>query len=106
MQYTSTAHVSSSNFDISLALIFHRTGVRTECKTTYNNNYSVRDGIHTYYAAIPGAIQVREPQFVEREVLSLFIGLMLISWTSATNAALTRLPTVQARAKTQQMSSR
>jgi hypothetical protein len=83
MQYTSTAHVSSSNFDISLALIFHR----TECKTTYNNNYSVRNGIRTYYAAIPGAIQVREYQFVEREVLSLFIGLMLISWTSATNAA-------------------
>ncbi|KAJ7662582.1 hypothetical protein DFH06DRAFT_987125 [Mycena polygramma] len=59
----------------------------SQCKTTYHNNYSVRDGIRTYYAGIPNTIQVGEHQFVEREVLSLFVGLMLISWTSATNAA-------------------
>ncbi|KAJ7302811.1 hypothetical protein DFH08DRAFT_722654, partial [Mycena albidolilacea] len=39
------------------------------------------------YAGIPDAIQVGEHQYIEHGVLSLFIGLMLISWTSATNAA-------------------
>ncbi|KAJ7190144.1 hypothetical protein GGX14DRAFT_580107 [Mycena pura] len=47
----------------------------------------VSDGIRTYYTGVPDAIQVGEHQYIEREVLSLFIGLMLISWTSATNAA-------------------
>ncbi|KAJ7921546.1 hypothetical protein B0H13DRAFT_2415239, partial [Mycena leptocephala] len=59
----------------------------SHCNTSYQNNYSVRDGIRTYYSGVPDAIQVGEHQFAEREVLSLFIGLMLISWTSATNAA-------------------
>ncbi|KAJ7353282.1 hypothetical protein DFH08DRAFT_987489 [Mycena albidolilacea] len=59
----------------------------SQCKTTYHNNYSVCNGVRTYYAGIPNAIQVGEHQYVEREVLGLFIGLMLISWTSATNAA-------------------
>ncbi|KAJ7863559.1 hypothetical protein B0H13DRAFT_1563608, partial [Mycena leptocephala] len=59
----------------------------SHCKTNYYNNYFVSNGIRTYYSGIPDAIQVGEHQYVEREVLSLFIGLMLISWTSATNAA-------------------
>ncbi|KAJ7884428.1 hypothetical protein B0H13DRAFT_2537394, partial [Mycena leptocephala] len=57
------------------------------CNTSYQNNYSVRGGVCTYYAGVPSAIQVGEHQFIEQEVLSLFIGLMLISWTSATNAS-------------------
>ncbi|KAJ7916931.1 hypothetical protein B0H13DRAFT_1608848 [Mycena leptocephala] len=57
------------------------------CNTSYQNNYSVRGGVRTYYAGVPSAIQVGEHQFIEQEVLSLFIGLMLISWTSATNAS-------------------
>ncbi|KAJ7602958.1 hypothetical protein DFH06DRAFT_1257773 [Mycena polygramma] len=59
----------------------------SSCRTNYYNNYSVCDGIRTYYPGVPDAIQVAEHHYVEREVLSLFIGLMLISWTSATNAA-------------------
>ncbi|KAJ7165520.1 hypothetical protein C8R43DRAFT_1122234 [Mycena crocata] len=59
----------------------------TECHTSYQNNYSVSGGTRTYYAGVPDAIQVGEHQFVERQVLNLFVGLMLISWTSATNAA-------------------
>ncbi|KAJ7871333.1 hypothetical protein B0H13DRAFT_2012715 [Mycena leptocephala] len=59
----------------------------SHCKTNYYNNYSVCDSVRTYYSGIPNAIQVGEHQYIEREVLSLFIGLMLISWTSATNAA-------------------
>ncbi|KAJ6562697.1 hypothetical protein DFH09DRAFT_1478636 [Mycena vulgaris] len=58
-----------------------------QCRTNYYNNYSVRDGIRTYYAGVPAAIQVSQHHFIEREVLSLFVELMLISWTSATNAA-------------------
>ncbi|KAJ7877878.1 hypothetical protein B0H13DRAFT_1631479 [Mycena leptocephala] len=59
----------------------------TNCGTNYYNNYSTRDGVRTYYSGVPDAIQVGAHQYVEREVLSLFIGLMLISWTSATNCA-------------------
>ncbi|KAJ7176233.1 hypothetical protein C8R43DRAFT_943027 [Mycena crocata] len=58
-----------------------------QCNTSYQNNYSVSGGTRTYYAGVPDAIQVGEHQFVERQVLNLFVGLMLISWTSATNAA-------------------
>ncbi|KAF7372143.1 hypothetical protein MVEN_00073200 [Mycena venus] len=58
-----------------------------DCRTTYHNNYSVHERVCTYYQGVPDAIQVGAHQYVEREVLSLFVGLMLISWTSATNAA-------------------
>jgi hypothetical protein len=57
------------------------------CKARYYPNYVVRDGVRNYYDNIPDAIQVGEHQYVERSVLNLFIHLMLISWTSATNGA-------------------
>jgi hypothetical protein len=57
------------------------------CKSRYYPNYIVRDGVRNYYNEIPDAIQVGEHQYVERTVLNLFINLMLISWTSATNGA-------------------
>jgi hypothetical protein len=58
-----------------------------ECHARYYPNYVVRDGIRTYYDKIPDAIQVGEHQYVNRTVLKLFLNLMLISWTSATNGA-------------------
>jgi hypothetical protein len=57
------------------------------CKSRYYPNYVVRDGVWNYYGEIPDAIQVGEHQYVEQAVLNLFINLMLISWTSATNSA-------------------
>ncbi|KAF7331311.1 hypothetical protein MKEN_00008300 [Mycena kentingensis (nom. inval.)] len=57
------------------------------CKTRYYPNYSVSNGTRTYYPGLPCAIQVGGHQYVERDVLNLFINLMLISWTSATNGA-------------------
>ncbi|KAJ7351332.1 hypothetical protein DFH08DRAFT_957652 [Mycena albidolilacea] len=57
------------------------------CHARYYPNYVVRDGIRTYYDKIPDAIQVGEHQYVDRTVLKLFLNLMLISWTSATNGA-------------------
>lgn len=41
----------------------------------------------TYYAGVPEAIQISKHKYVEKAVLQLFINLMLLSWTSATNAA-------------------
>ncbi|KAJ7870361.1 hypothetical protein B0H13DRAFT_1046414, partial [Mycena leptocephala] len=40
-----------------------------QCRTNYYNNYSVHDGIRTYYPGIPDNIQVGAHQYVEREVL-------------------------------------
>jgi hypothetical protein len=51
-----------------------------ECNTTYYHNYSVYQGTRTYYQTIPNAIQVGEHHYVQREVLDMFINLMLISW--------------------------
>jgi hypothetical protein len=53
------------------------------CGTSYQHNYSVFQNTRTYYTdvnAIPEAIQVGEHRFFQREVLNMFIGLMLISW--------------------------
>ncbi|KAF8175739.1 hypothetical protein K438DRAFT_1727646 [Mycena galopus ATCC 62051] len=57
------------------------------CKARYYPNYVMRDGVRNYYNKIPDTIQVGEHQYIERAVLNLFINLMLISWTSATNGA-------------------
>ena len=58
-----------------------------ECKTNYHHNFHVYAGQRTYYPAmtIPDIIQVGEHQFVEMKVVSLWINMMLLSWTSATN---------------------
>ncbi|KAJ7699251.1 hypothetical protein B0H17DRAFT_926597 [Mycena rosella] len=66
----------------------------SDYKARYYPNYVVRDGIRIYYDKIPDAIQVAGHQYVERAVLNLFINLMLISWTSATNVRSINLSTV------------
>ena len=50
------------------------------CNTNYHHDYSVKDDVRTYYEGVPDVIKVGDHQFVEREVLNLFTGLMLISW--------------------------
>ncbi|KAF7304605.1 hypothetical protein HMN09_00863800 [Mycena chlorophos] len=57
------------------------------CGTRYYPNYRVNDHVRTYYEKIPNAIQVGEHQYLETIIVNLFINLMLISWTSATNGA-------------------
>jgi hypothetical protein len=57
------------------------------CSTNYHHEYSVKDDVRTYYRGVPDVLEVGDHQFAEREVLNLFTGLMLISWTSATNGA-------------------
>jgi hypothetical protein len=57
--------------------------VSEACNTSYHHNFSVNNGVRTYYTgehAIPAALQVGEHQFIERGVINVFIGLMLISW--------------------------
>lgn len=61
--------------------------IKQACKTNYHNNFSVADGIRTYYAEKPKYIQVGEHQFVEDRVIGLWIGQMLLGWFSASNAA-------------------
>ncbi|KAF9034412.1 hypothetical protein BDZ89DRAFT_1227227 [Hymenopellis radicata] len=58
-----------------------------KCRTAYYPDYSVHAGIRTYYETIPNYIQVAEHHYIQRETINLFIGLMQISWTSATNGA-------------------
>ncbi|KAG1850679.1 hypothetical protein F4604DRAFT_1661024 [Suillus subluteus] len=57
-----------------------------ECHTNYHNNYSVKDGIRTYYGGMPAYIQVAEHQFVQRELIMHWTDLMQIA-VSATNCA-------------------
>ncbi|KAF9077119.1 hypothetical protein BDP27DRAFT_1208981 [Rhodocollybia butyracea] len=59
----------------------------TCCGTQYHPNYLVRYGRRLYYEEVPAAIEVARHIYVERELAELFVGQMLISWTSATNAA-------------------
>jgi len=51
------------------------------CNTTYHNNYSVSNHIRTYYPGVPDAVEVGKHQFVTRDVLNMFMNLMLISWS-------------------------
>jgi len=51
-----------------------------DCKTNYHNNFSVCNGIRTYYPGVPDLIQVGEHQFVEKQLVNLWVDLMLTAW--------------------------
>lgn len=53
----------------------------------YRNNYSILNGVQTYYSSIPDYLKVRDHQFVDWQVVALWTSSMLLSWTSATNSA-------------------
>ncbi|KDR76382.1 hypothetical protein GALMADRAFT_480195 [Galerina marginata CBS 339.88] len=73
--------VEGSYIAFSTHLICH------SCNTNYHHNFSVKSGFRLYYGGVPDIIQIGEHQFFEKKVLNIFIAMMLISWTSATNAA-------------------
>jgi hypothetical protein len=50
------------------------------CNTNYHNNFSICNGIRTYYMQKPQYIQVGEHQFVENKVVDLWTGQMLLGW--------------------------
>ncbi|KAF8219601.1 hypothetical protein L208DRAFT_1339007, partial [Tricholoma matsutake] len=50
------------------------------CNTNYHHNFSVNNGICTYYDGIPNVLQVGEHQFAERRLIQLWITMMLVSW--------------------------
>ncbi|KAF8225954.1 hypothetical protein L208DRAFT_1503394, partial [Tricholoma matsutake] len=57
------------------------------CNTNYHHNFHIKNGIWTYYDSIPDIIPIGEHQFAEKQLIQLWITLMLVSWTSATNCA-------------------
>jgi hypothetical protein len=57
------------------------------CKINYHHNFYMQSGIQHYYSGIVDILQVAEHQFVERKLVNLWITLMVVSWTSATNCA-------------------
>ncbi|KAF8867685.1 hypothetical protein BD779DRAFT_1408333, partial [Infundibulicybe gibba] len=73
--------ITGAHAAISVHLMCH------QCSTNYHHNFSVHGGLRTYYGGVPDIIQIGEHQFVEQAVLNLFTGMMLVSWTSATNGA-------------------
>ncbi|KAF8870548.1 hypothetical protein BD779DRAFT_1478769 [Infundibulicybe gibba] len=73
--------ITGAHAAISVHLMCH------QCSTNYHHNFSVHGGLRTYYGGVPDIIQIGEHQFVEQVVLNLFTGMMLVSWTSATNGA-------------------
>ncbi|KAG9310197.1 hypothetical protein JVU11DRAFT_9837 [Chiua virens] len=56
------------------------------CKINYHHNFKVFKGEHTYYGGIPDIIQISEHQFVECQVIEMWLVLM-DHWTSATACA-------------------
>jgi len=59
----------------------------SDCNINYHHNYQVLGGQRFYYDSLPDIIQVGEHQFAERKLINLWISMMLLSWTSATNCA-------------------
>ncbi|THU81897.1 hypothetical protein K435DRAFT_692663 [Dendrothele bispora CBS 962.96] len=59
----------------------------TACNTTYYPNYQVWNHFRQYYDGFPDAIQVAEHHYMERALVDLFIGQILMSWSSASNCA-------------------
>ena len=59
----------------------------TECDVNYHHNFRVFKGQRIYHDTLPDIIQVGEHQFVERKLIDLWISMMLLAWTSATNCA-------------------
>lgn len=57
----------------------------TGCKVNYHHNFRVHEGRRIYYDEIPDIVQIGEHQFPERKLINLWIMMMLLSWTSATN---------------------
>ena len=57
------------------------------CKINYHNNFHVFRGQRIYYDGIPNILQIGEHQFAETKLVELWITMMLLSWTSATNCA-------------------
>jgi len=50
------------------------------CNTNYHNNFSVHNGVRTYYSGTPKYILIGEHQYVEDKVIKLWIGQMLLGW--------------------------
>jgi CxC5 like cysteine cluster associated with KDZ transposases len=46
----------------------------------YHNNFFVVDGERHYYGGVPDVIEIGKHHFMEREVIEMFVNLMLISW--------------------------
>lgn len=46
------------------------------CEINYHHNFKVFKGIRTYYGDIPDIVQISEHQFVERQVIEMWLALM------------------------------
>jgi len=57
------------------------------CKINYHHNFSVCANTRTYHQDVPKILQIGEHQFAEVKVINMWISMMLLSWTSATNCA-------------------
>jgi hypothetical protein len=52
------------------------------CNTNYHHNFSVHEGVRTYYRGRPRFIQVGEHQFVEDRVAEVWTRQMILGWYS------------------------
>lgn len=53
-----------------------RTDYHAVCKINYHYNFKVFNGKHTYYGGIPDIIQISEHQFMECQVIVMWMSLM------------------------------
>jgi hypothetical protein len=47
-----------------------------ECEINYHHNFKVFKVEHTYYSGIPDVVQINEHQFMERQVIEMWLALM------------------------------
>ena len=67
---TSTAKVGVSRHAQTL------TDRATVCEINYHHNFKVSKGERVYYGGVPDVVQIGEHQFVERQVIEIWLSLL------------------------------
>ncbi|KAG2012844.1 hypothetical protein CC2G_009809 [Coprinopsis cinerea AmutBmut pab1-1] len=57
------------------------------CRINYHHNFSVHQGVRTYYQGVPEVLQIGEHRFAEVKLINSWITLMVVAWASASNCA-------------------
>ncbi|EKM50854.1 uncharacterized protein PHACADRAFT_165508 [Phanerochaete carnosa HHB-10118-sp] len=82
-QFLAERHVILFTFDKGVILGYSVHLYCDQCNTNFHHNYTVKDGVCTYYSGVPEFLQAGEHHFVERKLVNLWIHLILTAWTSA-----------------------
>jgi hypothetical protein len=51
-----------------------------DCNTSYHHNYSVQNDVRTYYAGVPGLLQIADHHFVDQALATQWQGSLVLGW--------------------------